>query len=863
MIKIISFIIFFLSVSISFFAQTNQKRIISFQLENYLRKNTRSNELISFFIKGNKEEIEEQLSKRNGNLKGSINEWIFIQIPSNQVNAFLDTTPLTAINYRNYKGTPLNDTMRVNNRINAIHEGQTPLGTSYKGEGIIMGFIDTGIDWMHPDFLNPVDSSTRVLALWDQTKPVNSFTPSKYGYGQDWDSSEIMQGLSTNNDQYGHGSTVAGSAAGNGFANGLNKGVAPKVEIIAVESNFAAANWLGTVVDAVEYIYHIADSLNKPCVINASLGTYLGSHDGLDPYALYIDSLINRKKGHLMVASAGNSGNWGNYHLHSSVSNDTSFTWFTHNPSSGVGGPAVFFEVWADTADFNQLAFAIGLDQVSPQFENRGMGNYFNINTNLGNVNYDTIKNSNQEQLATVQYWSELRDGQYLLQVYLPAPDSNQYYFRFETVGTGSYDSWSTSILGLSDIIDDTSGIINFSEAHKYQFPDSLKTIVSSFQCSPFIVTVGNYYNDSGFVNLDSIWINNGGVRGNIAESSSKGPTRDNRLKPEITASGHGTQSAIPLSTINYFINHPTLDSTLATGGMHRRNGGTSMSSPVVAGVGALLLEKCNNITTEDFINAIANNAYSDSFTGTLPNYAFGYGKLDGFNTLVNFSYTNTLAGILEFCEGESSLITVVNDVVDYNWGDVESSSSITVTNSVNYFLITTDSLGCKSDTLFFESVANPIPNSPTLAIDFDSIVATGSSSNQIEWYFNSSLVPNETDTTLFAAQNGAYYLTITNQFGCSTTSDTVNYNTVGLIEAANNYSKIFPNPAKDLLTIHSKEPILAIALYDLNGKLIHKTENINQTNVTINILKVSNGIYYLKLFTSEINDVQKIVIAH
>jgi hypothetical protein len=863
MIKTILFIVIYLSVSISIIAQTKQKQIRSFQLENYLQENTGSKELISFFIKGNKREIEEQLNKRSGKLKGSINEWIFVHLPTNQVNDFLNTTSLTAINFRNYKGTPLNDTMRVNNRINAIHEAHLPLGTSYEGEGIIMGFIDTGLDWMHPDFLNPIDSSTRVLALWDQTKPINSFTPSKYGYGQDWDSSEIMQGLSTNNDQYGHGSTVTGSAAGNGFANGLNKGVAPKVEIIAVESNFSAPNWLGTVADAVEYIYHLADSLNKPCIINASLGTYLGSHDGLDPYALYIDSLISRKKGHLMVASAGNSGNWGNYHLHSSVSNDTAFTWFTHNPSSGVGGPAVFFEIWADTANFNQLEFAIGLDQVSPQFENRGMGSYFNITTNLGNVNYDTIKNSNQEQLATVQYWSELRDGQYLLQVYLPAPDSSQYNFRFETVGTGSFDSWSTSILGLSDVIDDTSGILNFSEAHKYQFPDSLKTIVSSFQCSPFVVTVGNYFNDSGFINLDSIWIPNGGVRGQLAKSSSKGPTRDNRLKPEISASGDGTQSAIPLSTINYYINHPTLDSTLALGGMHRRNGGTSMASPVVAGVGALLLEKCNKITTEDFINALANNAYSDSYTGTLPNYGFGYGKLDGFNTLVNFNYANTLAGTLEFCEGESNLITVVNDVVDYNWSDLESTSSILLTNSENYFLITTDSLGCKSDTLFFESVAQPIPNSPTLSVNFDSIEATGASNNQIEWYFNSSLITNETDSTLFAAQNGAYYLTITNQFGCSTTSDTVNYSTVGLSEVGNNYSKVFPNPAKDFLTIHSKEPILALALYDLNGRLIYRTENINQITASINILKLSNGIYYLKLFTSEINDVQKIVIAH
>lgn len=862
MIKIILLTFLTLFFSSLIIGQKKQHNLRSFQLENYLKQNPDNNELLSLFVKGNKKDIEQQLNKRNGKVKGAIKEWIFIEVPSKNIVDFISETSLSAINFRTYKGTPLNDTMRVNNRINAIHEGQSPLETGYEGEGVIMGFIDTGLDWMHPDFLNPEDSSTRVLALWDQTKPVNSFTPSKYGYGQDWDSSEIMQGLSTNNDQFGHGSTVTGAAAGNAFANGLNKGVAPKVEIIAVESHFNAPNWLGTVADATEYIYHLADSLGKPCVINASLGTYLGSHDGLDPYALYIDSLINRKKGHLFVASAGNSGDWGDYHLHSSVDNDTAFTWFEYNASSAAG-PAVFFEIWADTADFNQIDFALGADKVSPTFENRGKSNYHNISTNLGGLTHDTIKNNNNEILATVQFFSELRDGQYLLQVFMPSPDSSQYNFRFETVGTGNYDAWNTSILGRSNVVKDINGIVGFNEYNKYRFPDSLKTIVSSFQCSPYVITVGNYNNDSGYVNLDSTWTSNGSIRGKIAETSSKGPTRDNRLKPEVAASGHGTNSALPLNLIDFYINHTTLDSTLAIGGMHRRNGGTSMSSPVVAGVGALLLEKCNKITTQDYINALANNSYSDSFTGALPNYAFGHGKLDGFNTVLNFSFINTLIGDLEFCDGETNLISVMNDVNDYNWNDNDNNSSITVSNSSAQFLITTDSLGCKSDTLFFEAIANPNPDSPTLSIDFDTIVAEGTLDNQIVWFYNSTLLSGETDSTLFASQNGDYYITLTNQFGCDINSDTVNYNTVNIIELSANVTKAFPNPVKDYFTIQSKFPITSIEFFDLNGKLIQKTKNLNQLKVIINTLKISNGIYYLKLSTSEGNDVQKIVIQH
>ena len=852
---------FFLYLNI--YGQSKKNVVRSFQLEQHLATSLNNDELISFFVKGKKNDIQKKLLEHKGFYKGHIQQWEYISLPSKNIETFLNQTHLSAINFRSYKGTPLNDTMRVNNRINAIHDGLLPLETAFEGKGIIMGFIDTGLDWTHPDFLNPIDSSTRILALWDQTQPVNSFTPSKYGYGQDWDSSEIMQGLSTNNDQYGHGTTVAGAGCGNAFANGLNKGVAPKTEIIAVESNFNAANWLGTVADAVEYIYHIADSLSKPCVINASLGTYLGSHDGLDPYALYIDSLINRKKGHLMVASAGNSGSWGKYHLRSEVNSDTAFTWFSHNPSSAFGGSAVFFEVWADTADFNQINFTIGIDQVSPQFENRGKGSYFNINTNLGGVNYDTIRNANSDQLATVQYWSELRDGQYLLQVYLPSPDSNQYNFRFETVGTGKYDCWTSSIFGMSDIIEVNGGIFNFSEEHKYVNPDNLKTIVSSFQCSPSVITVGNYYNDSGYVNLDSTWTSNGGIRGKLAENSSKGPTRDNRLKPEITASGHGVNSALPLDLINYYINHPTLDSTLAIGGMHRRNGGTSMASPIVAGVGALLLEKCNLITPIAFKNALMNSAYADSFTGTLPNYSFGYGKLDGFNTLVNFNYSNTLSGNLQFCYEDSSLISITNQVNEYNWNGISNNNSIYATTTATNYLTTIDSLGCKSDTLHFQTVSNPSPTTPGLFVDFDSIMVINTNGNQIQWYYNSLLIPSETDSALYISQNGNYYITVTNQFGCNINSDTINYNIVGLREVINEKIITYPNPAKDQLTIKTEAPIVAIEIIDVSGKIVSSIKDLNQTTFIINTLKLTNGTYYLKLSTSQKTDVQKIVIQH
>jgi subtilisin family serine protease len=117
---------------------------------------------------------------------------------------------------------------------------------------------------------------------------------------------------------------------------------------------------------------------------------------------------------------------------------------------------------------------------------------------------------------------------------------------------------------------------------------------------------------------------------GQISQTSSLGPTRDNRIKPDIAASGATilTTGAIAMLP-NLIANAPQV---VALGGYHVTAGGTSASSPVVAGLAALYLQKHPTATNQQVKQAIINCAYSDVFTGTsLPNNQWGYGKLDGF----------------------------------------------------------------------------------------------------------------------------------------------------------------------------------------------------------------------------------------
>jgi Subtilisin-like serine proteases len=204
-------------------------------------QNLESKTNVGFFVKGNKYNVQSLCETYNGKYISSIKGWHYIRLSPSNIIDFTNQKDITQHYIPLEIGEPHNDTMRINNRINDVHNGLSPLPSGYSGNGVIIGFIDTGIDFNNADFKNP-NGSTRIISLWDQTI---AGTSTKFGYGTDWDSTEINAGLpSAHNDQYGHGTTVAGTGAGNGLANGKNKGVAYNADLIVVEVDFGTNFYL-------------------------------------------------------------------------------------------------------------------------------------------------------------------------------------------------------------------------------------------------------------------------------------------------------------------------------------------------------------------------------------------------------------------------------------------------------------------------------------------------------------------------------------------------------------------------------------------------------------------------------------------
>lgn len=598
----------------------------------YVQKQNNPNEVLHLLVQGDAAAIQNVVQAKNGTITYRVNDISSIRIEAQWLNELLHTPGIKRVEGYHGKGTILDDQTDMNANITPVKQGQAPLTQAYTGKDVVVGIIDTGIEINHNDFKH-ANGETRIKYLWDQLATSGGTTP-VFGYGQEWDSTAIQNGNCTHTEAantYGHGSNVTGAAAGNGLALNNYYGVATDADIISVACNLGQ-NFLNNVADATAYIYQRAQQLGKPCVISASVGTYSGSHDGADLPAQFISGLIKQQNGRSFCASAGNAGNI-LLHLGYTVEADSAYTWFRYEPSIS----RVYYEVWASKEDFNNVHFSIGADKPAPSYAKRATTPYYNILSNFNlSTGIDSLKDTifvNSNRLGILNLYAiEYNDSTYKLIVQI-FPDSTNYLWRFTTKGSGYFDCWSHPLYtGTSNTIKtNLPSVATYPDIARYRLQDTRKTIVSSFTCSKEVIAVANYVNRNHFVNYTGATTTyaNDTVGARVI-SSSIGPARDDRLKPEISAPGGNTLAPCQLSTLaQLIVNDP---SKVAQGGLHSVNGGTSMSSPVVGGIIALYLEKNPSASWKQIRDVIQLTAKQDTFTGTnLPDNKWGWGKIDAF----------------------------------------------------------------------------------------------------------------------------------------------------------------------------------------------------------------------------------------
>ena len=168
------------------------------------------------------------------------------------------------------------------------HRCQTKISTSRRN--IIIAVADSGIDYLHPDFIN-ADGTSKILYLWDQG--VEGNPPEGFYFGTEYTKEEIDKALALeetegrrlvpSRDFSGHGTAVLGIAAGNGRASGgVNRGVAYESELLVVKMGNARENSFPRtteLMEGIDYLVRQAVQMGKPIAINISFGNNYGSHE--------------------------------------------------------------------------------------------------------------------------------------------------------------------------------------------------------------------------------------------------------------------------------------------------------------------------------------------------------------------------------------------------------------------------------------------------------------------------------------------------------------------------------------------------------------------------------------------------------
>ncbi len=209
----------------------------------------------------------------------------------------------------------------------AVNLGETWSGSDggfsgYSGEGVVLGAVDTGIDPTHSDFRQADGSGTRIAYLND------------YDTGRLWEASEISDGSCTSTDTHGHGTHIAGIMAGNGNAAAQRQyaGLAPTADLIVVKSSSLYSD---AIIEGVDFIYAQAAQLQQPAVVNLSLESRLGPHDGTSPFERMLSELTG--PGRLLAVAAGNGGE---LCIHD------------HQTVPGGGGAEIRFNTGGEYADY-------------------------------------------------------------------------------------------------------------------------------------------------------------------------------------------------------------------------------------------------------------------------------------------------------------------------------------------------------------------------------------------------------------------------------------------------------------------------------------------------------------------------------
>ena len=461
------------------------------------------------------------------------------------------------------------------------------------GKNIIIGIIDTGIDIQNPLFQNAV-GQTRILAAWDQSVPGGEQTGEFPGYGTVYTGDEINEairnGTSVLQDENGHGTFLAGIAAG-GKTDDFT-GVAPEADFAVVKLKPAKQNLKDfylvssnapvfeedDLLSAMHFLNETAAAEGKPLVLCLALGTNQGSHSGTLPVSLTLARYGNTP-GVIPVCATGNEGN-ASHHYYGSVSE-------TYTPKNveflvSEGNRGFTLELWGQAPQLFSVGFRSPGGETIPRIPvslNQEQRITFVLERTVIYVNYEVVQATTGSQLILIRMLDPT-PGIWTLQVYRAFPSPPDFHIWLPITGFSTSD-------------------VTFLE------PDPYTTLTTPSATVP-VLSPSTYQ----------------AANNSFSPESGRGFTRLGEIKPDFAAPGVSVTGPGPAGSYVSF-------------------SGSSASAAIKSGAAALFLQwgiqrtPARYFTAQEVKNYLIRGA-DRTDTITYPSREWGYGRLQLYQSFTS-----------------------------------------------------------------------------------------------------------------------------------------------------------------------------------------------------------------------------------
>ncbi len=549
---------------------------------------------------------------------------------------------------------PTLDSMALHTDAVPIYEG-TGLPQAYTGKDVVVGLMDVGFDTSHPTFYDS-DMNPRVKRMWDQIGSTGGgnemYVGTEYTEEDFW-----LYGRSSydSSEQY-HGTHTLGIAAGNGGGTKF-RGMAPESDICLV-SNAVTSDEMyiedknlykythATDALGFKYIFDYADSVGKPCVISFSEGSRQTLHDDDRLYYRVLDHLTG--PGRIIVVSAGNEGFRNNY----------------VGKPAGRASAGTFMKIWGQQVAFSvtgekgfalrTILYNVGNDAKASEGVDIADGKAMKV---LSAEDVASCKDAMRRDTITVgentyiqtsyAYRSAFHEDQWAMDVTIDGTGHVGYDYPLSVELTGEGSAAEMFLM---------NGTMCEDDANPYIADADITHGILSPGSAPAVICVGGTACRPIFTNADGERIEQSwGVNGERGNYSSVGPTFDGRTKPDVMAPGANVVS---------LMNHDFTDNTdnpnaksLKSYTVYKEDidnihyewtalGGTSMSTPAVAGIIALWLQANPHLTPQDVLGVMERTSRSCGDYGEKTPWYCGYGMIDAYSGLLDVLGMTNIEGL-------------------------------------------------------------------------------------------------------------------------------------------------------------------------------------------------------------------------